>query len=245
MPDGTDTTDTAVAERPTCPMWCDSRPAGHTLDDATSGVLHTHTLDRAPLPELPGRDATRLEVAVSTFESTNTARQPFVELRGLQNSGSFDLSLLTAQEARRLAVWLNEAAKLLQGHRGLLLPAAEAAVEPATAPDIIRHPVWCQQVPDDAPLAGDPPGSGSYYDRLGPAEESDEHVGREYRIDVGATFGYSVVAAQVALHGGGDSHDTIRLSVVDQEQLDASAAAYMSTAEARQVARMLERVSRG
>jgi hypothetical protein len=221
-------------------MWCDSRPAGHTLDEADSGLLHTHTLERAPLPELPGRDATRLDVAVSTFDSTATARQPFVELRGLENSGSVGLGRLTAGEARRLAVWLNEAAQLLQARSPA--PDAGTVTEPASAPDSIRHPVWCQSIPDDAPLAGDQPSSGSYYDRLGPAEESAEHVGREYRLDVGETFGYSVVAAQTALHSGGDSDGRIRLSVVNQELIDASAAAYMSTAEARQVARMLERV---
>ncbi len=111
-------------------------------------------------------------------------------------------------------------------------------------PAVIRHPVWCRHAPVTAPRAGDPVGCPTYYDRLAPPESSGEHEGREYRLDAGETFAYAVTVTPTQLHDGDGGTPRLRLTLVCHELLDADDKAYLSPAEARTLAAMLQHASR-
>ena len=64
------------------------------------------------------------------------------------------------------------------------------AAEDAT---IVRHPIWCRNGDEDN-RAGDEVGNPNYYDTLAPAAPDTDHVGREYRLEVGTTFDSTVTA---------------------------------------------------
>jgi hypothetical protein len=105
-----------------------------------------------------------------------------------------------------------------------------------TLPTPIRHPAWCQHVPEGAPYAGDPVGSQTFYDRLAPPEQSSEHQGREYRLDAGESFAYSVSATATQMydllpHGVETLVARIRLSIVEHEVVGTPAAAWLTPDE--------------
>jgi hypothetical protein len=110
----------------------------------------------------------------------------------------------------------------------------------------IRHPVWCQHVPEDAPYAGDPVGAGTFYERLAPAEQNSEHQGREYRLDAGETFAFSLTVTATQMYdllpqGVEVLAPRIRLSIVEHELVGTPAAAWLTPDEIDKLCAMLQR----
>lgn len=116
--------------------------------------------------------------------------------------------------------------------------------EQSTA-QVIRHPIWCQHVAANAPLAGDPLGSPTFYDRLGVAEPFNEHEGRAYRLDAGDTFAYTISATATQWYGDDGAHQApqVRVDCLNHE-VGGSSTIYLAVAEIDRVVSMLERARR-
>ena len=120
---------------------------------------------------------------------------------------------------------------------------------PETSHDLIRHPVWCRKVDEKAPLAGDPVGFATFYDRMAPAEPETEHEGREYRLDAGRCFSYglTVSATQVfeqTPDGVSDSEPQIKLDVVMHDFIGQAVVAYLSLEDVDRLVAMLRAAQR-
>lgn len=109
-----------------------------------------------------------------------------------------------------------------------------------TEAGVIRHPIWCKRVPDDAPLAGDPVGSPTFYDRLGEPEEDSEHAGHAFTLEVGETFAYSISAQSVLWHYE-DQAPRIKLRIVGNESI-MDAEAYLQVHEVGRLVELLQHV---
>lgn len=123
----------------------------------------------------------------------------------------------------------------------------DATTTTDTAADLVRHPVWCRRVPDDAPLAGDPVGSRSFYDSLAPLEPTREHEGRTYQVDAGR-WTYTVAAALTqqydSVEPSGVAEMHVRLTVENHDLFDAGQAVWLKLDEVERVIEMLQRVAR-